>query len=293
MPEAVEVKKYCDMINRYVGKKKLLSVKILAGRYKTGNPPSQWTELKRQLPLKLLSVNSKGKFIYWTFERDVYLFNTLGLMGGWTFFDTEYRFPRFAQYAGVQKDWDQAVNHLKIQFTFETGKLYFFDQLSFGTIDIRTNPQDLTDRLKRLGPDILDQSTDQKIFKSVLTPYSNEPIGLVLVNQSIVSGIGNYLRADALWVAEISPYRKVKSLSNVELNRLFRTCRALVWGEYNYRYAVLHGIVSARSMLPWKHGRTNFVYGEKQDMYGNPITREPLHEGSQKRFIYWVKLRQK
>jgi hypothetical protein len=31
------------------------------------------------------------------------------------------------------------------------------------------------------------------------------------------------------------------------------------------------------------------VYYEDTDIYGNKITKEELYEGSQKRFIYWVK----
>ena len=52
-------------------------------------------------------------------------------------------------------------------------------------------------------------------------------------------------------------------------------------------------IIEKSSKLPSDYKRDFFVYYEDKDIYGNPVTKEELYEGKQKRFIYWVKSRQK
>jgi formamidopyrimidine-DNA glycosylase len=113
------------------------------------------------------------------------------------------------------------------------------------------------------------------------------------MNQKIISGIGNYLRADCLWVAKISPHRLVKNLDDTEFRKLFNACRLLTWGDYNRSKAIKLGIINENNKLPEDYNREFFIYFEEKDIYGNEIKKEELYEGSQKRFIYWVPVRQK
>jgi formamidopyrimidine-DNA glycosylase len=70
MPEIVEVKKYCDFIRKHTLNKNIIDVKILKGRYKKHKKFEGYKMITNLLPLKLLKVESKGKFIYITFEND-------------------------------------------------------------------------------------------------------------------------------------------------------------------------------------------------------------------------------
>ena len=85
MPEIVEIKKYCDLIKKYCINKKVKTIKILKGRYKKHGKFDGYNDFNKELPLKIVDVNSKGKFIYITFEKDFTLYCTLGLSGGWTY----------------------------------------------------------------------------------------------------------------------------------------------------------------------------------------------------------------
>ena len=40
------------------------------------------------------------------------------------------------------------------------------------------------------------------------------------MNQGVVAGIGNYVKAEALWLAKINPHKYVRELSFEELSRL-------------------------------------------------------------------------
>jgi formamidopyrimidine-DNA glycosylase len=116
-----------------------------------------------------------------------------------------------------------------------------------------------------------------------------QEIGIVLMNQKLISGIGNYLRADILWLSKISPFRKVNKISEQEFKLMYHNARVLTWGDYDKKYAIKHKIITKKDKLPSDYKRDFFVYYEETDIHGNKIIKEELYEGSQKRFIYWVK----
>ena len=290
MPEIVEIKKYCDFIKKHTLNKYITNIKILKGRYKKHDKFEGYLTIKKSLPLKILDVKSKGKFIYILFEKDIILFCTLGLSGGWTFKNDKFVFPKMIEYLNV-KDIENyrnnSLNHLNVEFSTDKGILYFFDTLSFGTIKVINNSNILEKKLSKIGSDIMDISTTLAVFTNASQDsYPAKKIGLLLLDQKIISGIGNYLRADILWMAKVSPHRLIKTLTPNEIKKIYNSARALTWGRYNYNKAIKLKIMKP-TKLPEHYKRDFFVYYEDFDIYGNPVKKEELYEGSQKRFIYW------
>ena len=294
MPEIVEIKKYCDFIKKYVLNKKVKQIKILNGRYKKHDSFEGYKEFVENLPLKLLNVESKGKFMFFTFEENYTLYCTLGLSGGWTFKkkDSEkYKFPDIMEFLNVkdiEEYRDKSLDHLNIEFKFDKGSLFFFDTLSYGTISLSNDEKKLQKKLRELGPDIMDKDLTVKLFKEQIKKQEKKKIGVVLVNQKILSGIGNYLRADILWVAKISPHRLVKDLTETEMKKIYQASRDLTWSDYDKKEGKRLGIISKGFKSPHSYDREFFVYYEEKDIDGNPVKKEELYEGSQKRMIYWV-----
>ena len=310
MPEVVEIRKYADFLNKKLKNKKLNNIKILKGRYKTHEPFDSYYKLQKLLPTKVLNVKTKGKFLYIVLENDYYIFSTLGLHGGWVWLDKKftikkenkenndkYEFNDMLDY--VDKDsmnsyYNTALNNLNVQFVSDKGSMFYFDSLSFGTIKVIKGVEELNNKLSQIGPDIMEKSTTLDIFKNRFEKNSiqNKPIGIVLMNQKIVSGIGNYLRADVLWMSKISPFRKVKDLTNTDLLNIYNNSRALTWSSYNLNKGIRLNIIKSNIKTPSDYKRDFFVYYSDTDIYGNKIIKEELYEGNQKRFIYWVKKRQ-
>jgi formamidopyrimidine-DNA glycosylase len=294
MPEIVEIKKYCDFIKLNVLNKNLVQIKILKGRYKKHGSFDGYKEFIKQFPIKLIDVKSKGKFIYFIFENNFILYCTLGLSGGWTFkknSSEKYNFPEMMEFLNIEDIEmyrDVSLDHLNVQFTFSNGLLYFFDTLSYGTLSISNDPEKLEKKLKTLGPDIMDIETTFNIFSNQIKKQKHKKIGLVLVNQKLISGIGNYLRADILWVAKISPHRIVDKLTDLEIKKIYKASRDLTWGDYDKKNGKKLGIISKNAKFPHDYKREFFVYYEEKDIYGNNIKKEELYEGSQKRMIYCV-----
>lgn len=295
MPEIIEVKKYVDFINKIVKNKDLLNINIINGRYHKHKPFENYNKFKKLLPIKLLQVESKGKLIYFTFENNIFLLNTLGLSGGWAFFSKTFKFPDYVDQDTVKSYMKNNLKHINVEFIFKSGKLVFFDTLSFGTIKIIMDLKLLEKKLNIIGPDIMHQETTFQIFKDRIKLPKNldKPIGLVLVDQKVISGVGNYLRADTLWLAKISPFRKVKKITDIELKKLYQSIRIITWIEYDKKYAIKNKIIKKTAKSPSYYERDFYIYNEETDIYGNSIVKDELFEGSQKRFIYWCPSRQK
>jgi formamidopyrimidine-DNA glycosylase len=185
------------------------------------------------------------------------------------------------------------LNHLNVEFKLGSEYLYFTDMLSFGTLKLESL-EELDKKLKSIGPEIIDSKTTSfDVFKQRINSQRDKPIGIVLMNQKLISGIGNYLRAEGLWLAKISPHRLVKNINDKLLKKIYDCLIQLVWADYKYDYAVSHGIINKKSKFAFDYGRTFFVYMEEEDIYGNKVKVDELFEGSQKRFIYWVPKLQK
>ncbi len=113
------------------------------------------------------------------------------------------------------------------------------------------------------------------------------------MNQKVIAEIGNYLRADSLWYSKISPFRKVKDLSHKDLQELFDALRLLTWTLYDYKLGVKLKIIDSKDKIPINLEEDFFIYRKQFDINGNKVTKEKLYEGSQIRYIYWVKNYQK
>jgi endonuclease-8 len=86
----------------------------------------------------------------------------------------------------------------------------------------------LLNRLKEeLGPDPLSKDWNREEAFKRLKMFGNEKIGVVLLNQSVVAGIGNILRNEILFRAGINPERTVQSLSEEEIAELMEECETL------------------------------------------------------------------
>lgn len=74
----------------------------------------------------------------------------------------------------------------------------------------------------RLGPDPANANTDAERDRFVeRAAKKSTPIGLVLMDQSIVAGIGNVYRAELLFRARLNPYTPAKELSETTLRQLW------------------------------------------------------------------------
>lgn len=98
------------------------------------------------------------------------------------------------------------------------------------------DPYDVIEILSTLGPDVLPYrgSFDRAKFLQRIhtTEYKDETIGAALLNQRIVAGLGNYLRAEVLFNCQLNPWLKVGELGERQLTCLAKTIPRLARDAY-------------------------------------------------------------
>lgn len=125
--------------------------------------------------------------------------------------------------------------------------------------------------VRRLGPDVL--GTDTTAAKLVRRLRASDPtraVGEALVDQRLVSGIGNMWLAEALWHARVSPWRRLGDVSDGELRA------ALAWAQESMRGSV-------RGLRPRK--AVHLRAGGPCRRCGGPISSRGLGEAN--RIAYW------
>jgi len=74
--------------------------------------------------------------------------------------------------------------------------------------------------IKKLGIDAMDSEFTLKKFREILTKRKNKKIGLVLMEQESIAGIGNIYRSEILFESGIDPQRPVSSLKENEIEKI-------------------------------------------------------------------------
>jgi endonuclease-8 len=93
-----------------------------------------------------------------------------------------------------------------------------------------------------LGPDIMATPPDlARIVAQLRSAEQSREVGEALLDQRLVAGIGNIWRAEALFAAGVSPWRRLTELSDDDLRRLLSRAAGLMQegrsGRFVYRRA--------------------------------------------------------
>ena len=126
-------------------------------------------------------------------------------------------------------------------------------------------------RARGLGPDLLAQSTaPADVALRLRRSDRDRLVGEALVDQRVVSGIGNMWLAEMLWHARVSPWRKLRDASDDDLLDMLEWVRAAM-------------LASVRGVRPRKaaHRRA----GRACLRCGTPILSRGL--GDANRIAYW------
>jgi len=103
-------------------------------------------------------------------------------------------------------------NFLVLSDTRKFAKVFVYD----------TDKTYKTADLEKLGPEPLDKSFTYKIFKERLYKKPNSVIKTVLMDQTIIAGIGNIYSDEVLWMSSIHPKSIVKNIEEKRLKLLFK-----------------------------------------------------------------------
>jgi len=109
------------------------------------------------------------------------------------------------------------------------GEIYILltDPRRFGFVDIIEGNEKNNKFIKKLGPEALSNSFTGEYFYS-LVKYKERNIKSILLDQSIVAGLGNIYVNEVLFTTGISPKRKGKNISLKKCYNLVKNIKALL-----------------------------------------------------------------
>lgn len=257
-----------------------------SGRYRNTAPKGHDSFLQELSlsPAYIDEIDVKGKFMWWRLkvgEKTWWLWTTYGMTGGWRIFtdETPAQIPHLAYSILLKRPRDKPL------------WLGFVDPRHFGTIRWTDDEELHKKKLASLGPDMLKANLKLEDFMARMTKGKRADKTLVelLMNQSIISGVGNYLKSETLYHARLSPHRKARSLNKEEWTMLWIAARYTIYESYRLQGATLRDYADANG----KTGNASdffAVYQKWMSPEGMPIIREETLDG---RATWWSPSEQK
>jgi endonuclease VIII len=255
MPEGNEIHRFAERhASAFAGK-----------RVKVDSPNGGFPDAKVLDGRMLRSVKAVGKHLGYVFGQDLILHIHLGMYGD--FWEGKMPLP-------------PEKGALRLRIYTKTDWL----ELRGGTDTSIFSEEQWQALLARLGPDPLQTDADPEPAFTVIEKRKT-PIGLLLMDQSVIAGIGNIFRAELLYRAHIHPERPGKEVGRPEMKSVWRDARALMAAAVEDRRIVTtrakdrphkRGPVQDDEVhyVYRRHGKPCFVCGatiKKEDMGGRTV----------------------
>lgn len=211
MPELPEMETYKKLLNKKLTGKTIIDVEI--NREKSINISS--SEFVQEVKGKqIVGIERRAKHLIFKLNSGKNLLLHL-MLGGWMY---------------IGSDNDNPNRTKQVILSFEDMKLYFIG-LRLGYLHL-LDDENLQKELSDLGPEPLDQSFTFESFQENFQSKRGK-LKMVLINQKIISGIGNCYSDEICFRAKIKPTVTVNSL---EKDGLFSV--------YNSIHTVLQNAIS-------------------------------------------------
>jgi formamidopyrimidine-DNA glycosylase len=145
---------------------------------------------------------------------------------------------------------DPKIKYAHVVFTLSNGNyLVLSDLRKFGKITLLdTKTAHKTKHLNNIGPEPLDKSFTLEKLKEGLNKKPNGKVKTILMDQSIIAGIGNIYSDEILWRAGVHPERKILNLKEGELKLILKAIKETLAKGINFGgdsmsdYRNIHGL---------------------------------------------------
>jgi formamidopyrimidine-DNA glycosylase len=224
MPELPEVETTVRELRKKVLKRTFLDV--WTDFPKMIKRPKSFEEFKKKIKKKkILNIWRAGKNIIFDLSQNLSLLihqKLTGhlLYGKWQMINGKWQ----VEGKGPLKD-DPMNRFLHLVFQLDNGfQIALSDLRKFAKVEL-AKTEEIKEELKSLGPDPLEISFEE--FKMRLASKKGK-IKQVLMDQEVISGVGNIYSDEALFLAKIHPFKDVSKLKEGELKGLFQSLRKIL-----------------------------------------------------------------
>ncbi|MFB9837432.1 bifunctional DNA-formamidopyrimidine glycosylase/DNA-(apurinic or apyrimidinic site) lyase [Actinoallomurus acaciae] len=262
MPELPEVEVVRRGVERWVAGRTIETATVLhprAARRHTEGP----SDLAARLTGRLVSgACRRGKYLWLPVGDDETLLAHLGMSGQLIVGESDRPYEK----------------HLRARLTFTDGgtDLRFIDQRTFGHLMLTETSDGVPLPIAHIAPDPLEKAFDEETFVRALR-RRRTGIKRALLDQSLISGVGNIYADESLWRARLHWARPTETLNRPEAERVLAAAREVM------EAALLAGGTSFDSLYVNVNGESGYfdrslnVYGREDEpcpRCGSPIRRD-------------------
>ncbi len=241
LPEVESLRRY--LVREGVVGKKFVKVE-LEDKPESAHGTGTIAGSKQAINQTVISIERRGKQLAMVLDDSVLGFH-MGMTGQVHVLDLGEPSPRFTR---AQFDLTDDRGDLRIALVDPRrwARVQYFDSLDHA--------------FAGLGPDALDPAFSANQFIALMAGRTAQ-IKPLLLNQTVVAGIGNIYADESLHRVEISPARRVSDISKTELEKLFTAIRTSL--EHALEYIVSH---------PDDRGRPYIVdaYDDRMQLHRKP-----------------------
>lgn len=267
MPELPEVEVVRAGLQPWVEGRRIADAAILHPRVTRHNDLSPATIEARLVGARIEAVSRRGKFMWWVLDDGDAMVIHLGMSGQMLVTErAQTSNPSIARRSPALTD-PRTSPHLRSWVRLGDGTtVWFVDQRTFGywrldaRIPVSDSAEQIPSSLSHIARDLLDPRIDLS-FCAHQIKASSRMIKAVLLEQTIVSGIGNIYADEMLWLAGLSGARRASAIG---LTRLVNLLRA---GQFVMRRALEQGGTSFDSLYVNVNGASGY-FARSLNVYG-------------------------
>lgn len=260
MPEGDTIFRTAQVLRAALVGRHITAARALAGP-DLRNPP----DLTRLLGSTVRSVEARGKHLLIGFDNGLTLRSHLRMGGSWHRYAPREAWRRPARQASAVLETPEAI------------------AVAFNTpvIELLTDAELRRHRvLLELGPDLLGQRFDADEALRRLRQRDDVELGIALLDQQAMAGIGNVIKSEAAFLASMDPWAPVRTYDDHALAGVLRTARRLLLANTRggARVTTRHRAPGARL---WVYGRV----GRPCRRCGSTIQQR--RQGELARLTFW------
>ncbi|MBP5301605.1 MAG: DNA-formamidopyrimidine glycosylase [Bacilli bacterium] len=206
LPEVETVKQYLDKVikNKVISDVVILHNNIICGDYDFFK--------KSVIGKKIVQIKRYGKYLIFVLDKKFVILAHLRMEGKYIFFKNQENISKYA----------------RVVFFFKNGGiLNYDDSRAFGKIHIKNKSNYfLTDPLKKIGQEAIENINVNQFYNLIHKKKKN--IKTILLDQSIISGIGNIYVTEILFKSKISPLTKANKLNKNDLSTILKNAKCIL-----------------------------------------------------------------
>ncbi len=220
MPELPEVEIVRQSLNRQVKDRKIISIQV-NNRNLRLKVPKNFEKIFKNTVIE--KIQRKSKYLIMVFDNHLYCVVHLGMSGTFHLIGLKKKITNLSFYGS--QSLPKKHNH--IIFKFNNFNLIYNDPRRFGFFKILKDKSDYLRFFTRIGPEAIGKDFD-KTYLSKILKNRTKNIKNLLLDQKLVSGLGNIYVNEILYQARINPFKKSYLIDLNEIKRIVKYSKIIL-----------------------------------------------------------------